>query len=74
MSYDSDDKMSYMLTMGNLDKGKYNKNHPLFHHPELTTAYLSFIFLCYLLEKNFFFLFLQMGKIAFNCQIIANLN
>lgn len=45
-----------MLTMGNLDKRKYNKNRPLSHHPELTTAYLSFIFLCYLLKKkkNFF--------------------
>ena len=65
--------MSYILTIGNLDKGKYNKNYPLSHHPELTTAYLSFIFFYAIYQKKKFFFFLQMGKITFNCQIIANL-
>lgn len=62
-----------MLTMENLDKGKYNKNYPLSHHPELTTAYLSFIFFYAIYQKKKNFFFLQMGKITFNCQIIANL-
>ena len=67
-----------MLTMENLDKGKYNKNYPLSHHPELTTAYLSFIFFYTISKKKKKFFFFANGENNFQlsnyCQFREILN